>query len=459
MEQALLIHRLHFAFTVTFHYLFPQLTMGLAPLIVILKTMALKTGNEQYNRAARFWAKVFGINFVCGVVTGIPMEFQFGTNWSHFSRFAGGVIGQTLAMEGTFAFFLESAFLGLFLYGEKKLSPKMHWFSAFMVFVGSWLSGYFIVATDAWMQHPVGYTRLPDGSFQLASFWSLLLNPWALWQYAHNMSGAVITGAFVMTAIGAFYLLSRKHVENARLFIKLGIIAGCIASIMQIFPTGDGQGRMIAHNQPATLAGMEGLYKTQQGAPLAIMGQPNPATGQLDNPLTVPYMLSFLSYQHWNAEVKGLDSFPPQDIPDNIPLLYFAYHIMVGLGTMFIAVMVVSVFLLWRGKLFDARWMLWILMLAAPFPYIANIAGWMTAELGRQPWLVYGLMRTSEGYSTLVSAGNGMFTLLGFMGMYTVLAILFLFLVYRAIDEGPEPETVSVRLPIDLKEAAAAVKN
>ena len=216
MDSALLIHRLHFAFTVTFHYLFPQLTMGLAPLIVILKTIALKTGDERYDAAARFWAKIFGINFVVGVVTGIPMEFQFGTNWSHFSRFAGGVIGQTLAMEGFFAFFLESTFLGLFLYGEKRLSKSMHWFSALMVFLGSWMSGYFIIATDAWMQHPVGYERIANGSVQLTSFWKLILNPWAWWQYAHNMSGAVITGAFVMSAVGAFYLLSQKHIEEEK---------------------------------------------------------------------------------------------------------------------------------------------------------------------------------------------------------------------------------------------------
>ena len=192
MESALLVHRLQFAFTVTYHYLFPQLTMGLAPLIVVFKTLGLRTGNERYNEAARFWAKIFGINFVIGVVTGIPMEFQFGTNWSHFSRFAGGVIGQTLAMEGVFAFFLESAFLGLFLYGEKRLSPKAHWWAAFAVFAGSWISGYFIVATNAWMQHPQGYAKLADGSVTLTSFWGLVLNPWALWQYAHNMAGAEI---------------------------------------------------------------------------------------------------------------------------------------------------------------------------------------------------------------------------------------------------------------------------
>jgi cytochrome bd ubiquinol oxidase subunit I len=182
MDSALLVHRLHFAFTVTFHYLFPQLTMGLAPLIVVLKTLGLRRDGEIYNQAARFWARIFGINFVIGVVTGIPMEFQFGTNWSHFSRFAGGVIGQTLAMEGMFAFFLESAFLGLFLYGEKRLSPRAHWWSAVAVFLGSWLSGYFIIATDAWMQNPVGYERAADGSVQLSSFWDLVLNPWAWWQ-------------------------------------------------------------------------------------------------------------------------------------------------------------------------------------------------------------------------------------------------------------------------------------
>ncbi len=451
MDSALLVHRLHFAFTVTFHYLFPQLTMGLAPLIVYLKTKALRTQDDSYNRAARFWAKIFGINFVVGVVTGIPMEFQFGTNWSHFSQFAGGVIGQTLAMEGMFAFFLESAFLGLFLYGEKKLSPKLHWFSALMVFVGSWLSGYFIIATDAWMQHPVGYDRLANGTFQLNSFWSLVLNRWALWQYAHNMSGAGITGAFVMTAIGAYYLLSKKHIDQARIFVRTGVIAGCLFSVLQLFPTGDGQGRMIAENQPVTLAAMEGLYATQQGAPLHLMGQPDDVNQRIDNPMSVPKMLSFLTYKRWNAEVKGLDAFPKDTHPDNVPLLYFAYHIMVGLGTMFIAVMVLSVFLLWRNKLYDAKWMLWIIMLAAPFPYIANTAGWMTAEIGRQPWLIYGLLRTADGFSKNVSAGNTWFTLLGFMGMYTVLGILFLLLVYRQIEAGPEGNA--------LTEAAIAGRN
>ncbi|MBI1740945.1 MAG: cytochrome ubiquinol oxidase subunit I [Candidatus Koribacter versatilis] len=437
MDSALLVHRLHFAFTATFHYLFPQLTMGLALLIVVLKTIAWRRNDPIYHQAARFWGKIFGINFVLGVVTGIPMEFQFGTNWSHFSRFAGGVIGQTLAMEGMFAFFLESAFLGLFLYGEKRLSARAHWLSAVAVFVGSWLSGYFIIATDAFMQHPVGYYLAPDGSVQLASFWDLLLNPWAGWQYAHNMSGAAITGAFVMAAVGAFYLLGERFTEHGRIFVKTGVIAACLFSVLQIFPTGDRQGRLVANHQPVTLAAMEGLFQGKPAAPLVILGQPNDQQGKIDNPLEVPGLLSMLTYKRWNAHVQGLDAFPKQDWPGNIPLLYYSYHIMVGLGTLFVAVALVAVFMLWRGQLFTTKWMLWILLLSAPFPYIANTAGWMTAELGRQPWLVYGLMRTEDGYSKAVSAGNGMFTLLGFMGMYTVLGILFLFLIRRELEIGP----------------------
>ncbi len=437
MDSALLVHRLHFAFTATFHYLFPQLTMGLALLIVVLKTIALRRKDPVYNEAARFWARIFGINFVVGVVTGIPMEFQFGTNWSHFSSYAGGVIGQTLAMEGMFAFFLESAFLGLFLYGEKRLSPIAHWWAAFAVFAGSWLSGYFIIATDAFMQHPVGYATAADGSLQLASFWDFVLNPWAGWQYLHNMGGAAITGAFIMTSVGAFYLLIGKWTTHARIFVKTGVIAGCLFSVLQIFPTGDRQGKMVTELQPATLAAMEGLFHSQAGAPLVIVGQPDVERGTIDNPIEIPNALSMLTFRRWDAHVRGLDSFPKNDWPDNIPLLYYSYHIMVGLGTFFVTVMVVALFLLWRGKLFSSKWMLWILMLSAPFPYIANTAGWMTAELGRQPWLVYGLMRTKDGYSKTVSAGNGMFTLIGFMGLYIVLGILFLFLVKREIEHGP----------------------
>jgi cytochrome d ubiquinol oxidase subunit I len=438
--SAEIIHRLHFAFTVTFHYLFPQLTMGLALLIVVIKTVALRTGSEVWDRAARFWGRIFGINFIMGVVTGIPMEFQFGTNWARFSRLSGGVIGQPLAMEGVFSFFLESAFLGLFLYGERRISRRMHWFSAVMVWLGSWISGFFIIVTDAWMQHPVGYARMADGHFEMLSFWQLLLNPWAIFQYMHNMTGAVITGAFVMSAVGAFYLLEGKCEEYGRIFLKVGVIAGLVSSILIIFPTGDLAGKYVARNQPAAIAAMEGLFSSQAGAPIVLMGQPNEETGQIDNPIAVNDVLSFLIYGTTRAEVQGLDRFPRDQWPTALPLLFYAYHIMAGLGTWFVLLMLVSAFLLWRGRLATSRWVLWALLLSFPLPYIANTAGWMTAELGRQPWLIYGLMRTSEGFSDTVSASNGLFTLLGFMGLYTLLGLLFTVLVYREIANGPDPK-------------------
>jgi cytochrome d ubiquinol oxidase subunit I len=439
MDNALAIHRLHFAFTVTFHYIFPQLTMGLALLLVVLKTMALRTGQEHYHQAVRFWTKIFAINFAMGVVTGIPMEFQFGTNWARFSKAAGGVIGQTLGMEGMFSFFLESSFLGLLIYGEKRLGPKLHWLAAVCVFVGSWLSGYFIIATDAWMQHPVGYAVDSSGAIALSSLASLLMNPWILWQYTHNMLAAVVTASFVMSALGAFYILTKNSVAFGQTFVRIGVIAGSVAALLLLFPTGDQQGKMIARNQPVTLAAMEGQFQAENGAALALIGQPDPERGRLDNPVIVPNMLSFLTYHRWNAEIRGLNDFPRDQWPDNVPLLYFSYHIMVGLGTLLIAVMAASLILLTLGRLYTNRALLWILMLAFPFPYVATTAGWMTAEIGRQPWLIYGLMRTSEGTSARVSAGSGMFTLLGFLGLYALLGILFLFLIWREVEHGPEP--------------------
>ncbi len=446
MENALILDRLHFAFTVTFHYIFPQLTMGLALLLLYLKTKALRTGDEHFNKSARFWARIFGITFALGVVTGIPMEFQFGTNWAEFSRSAGGVIGQTLAMEGVFSFFLESSFLGLFLFGEKKLGPRGHWAAAFLVWLGSWLSGYLIVATDGWMQHPTGYAIGAHGEILLTGFWNLLLNRWTLWQYAHTMIGAVQTGCFAMAAVGAFYLLAGRFENYARTFVKSAVIVGTIAALLQLFPTGDMQGKLIAQNQPPTLAAMEGLFTSQSGAPLAILGQPDMQKQRLDNPLVIPSMLSFLTYQTWSADVRGLGSFPQDQWPDQVPLLYYSYHLMVGLGTIFIAVLVLAAVQLSRGRLYQSRWILWALMLCAPLPFIANTAGWMTAELGRQPWLIYGLMRTAAGISPHVSGGNVLFTLIGFMGMYGLLTILFLFLIYREIDNGPEPDEMDERV-------------
>jgi cytochrome d ubiquinol oxidase subunit I len=451
--DALTLHRIQFAFTVTFHYLFPQLTIGLALFILVFKTCAIKAktpiDQDRFNSAARFWAKIFAVNFTMGVVTGIPMEFQFGTNWARFSESVGGVIGQTLGLEGVFSFFLESTFLGLFLWGESRLSPRLHWLSAFMVFAGAWLSGFFITATDAWMQHPVGYEILSNGHIGLTSLTNVLLNPWLEWQYLHTMLGAVMTGSAVMSSVGAFYILNQKHLQQAKMFVCMGVIAGACASVLLLFPTGDQQGNSVAKFQPVTLAAMEGLFQTKQGAALVILGQPDLEGFKIDNALEIPDFLSFLSYRRWDAQVKGLDAFAKDEWPDNIALVYYSYHIMVGIGTIFILILLIASISLWRQKIYTNRAMLWVLLLMFPFPYIANTAGWMTAEMGRQPWLVYGLIRTRDGSSSLVTAGNTLFTLLGFMGMYTVLAMLFLLLIYRILVHGPSSDLIQKGRPHD----------
>jgi cytochrome bd ubiquinol oxidase subunit I len=440
MDDPTLLSRVQFALTAAFHYLFPQLTMGMALLLVVLKTLYLRRKDVLYNEAARFWARIFAITFVVGAVTGIPLEFQFGTNWALFSASAGDIIGQTLAMEGTFAFFLESVFLGLFLFGEQAFGQRMHWFSAVMVWLGTWASGGFIIASNAWMQHPVGYTMTADGQLHLSNYWAVLFNFWIIPQYLHTMSGAVLTGAFAMAGLGAYFLLARQHVDFGRLFVTVGVTAGLIASIIQLWPSGDMEGRQVATYQPTKLAGMEGQFHTERGAGLVILGQPDPTTGKLDNPLIVPNLLSFLTYQRWTARVQGLDEFPANERPDAVTMLYYSYHIMVGLGTIFIAIMGLAMLLLWRRKLFEPRWrwVLWMLFLAMPFPFIANTAGWFTAEVGRQPWIIFGLMRTTDGGSPAVSAGNVLFTLLGFAGMYLLVGLLYVVLVVHETFQGPQ---------------------
>ena len=307
-----------------------------------------------------------------------------------------------------------------------------------MVFLGTWASGYFIIATNAWVQHPVGYRVLENGNIELNDYWAVLLNSWMLPQYAHNMGGAVVCGAFVMAGLGAFYVLGRRHEEYGRIFLKVGVIAGVLASLWMLFPSGHFSSEQVAEHQPAALAAMEGQFETERPAGIVFIGQPDVENRRIDNPIVLPRALSFLIYQNWNAEVKGLEAFPEKNWPDNIPLLYYSYHVMVGLGTIFIAIMVVAAFLLWRGRLYGSRWMLWILMLAIPFPFIANTAGWFTAELGRQPWLAYGLFRTSEGVSPLVSSGSVLFTLIGFAGMYLIMGLLYIVLMVREVDHGPE---------------------
>jgi cytochrome d ubiquinol oxidase subunit I len=437
--DALFWHRLQFAFTIVYHYLFPQLTMGLAFLIVVMKALALRTRNARWNDAARFWIRIFGINFAVGVVTGVPMEFQFGTNWARLSAFAGPVIGQTLAMEGLFAFFLESTFLSLLVWGEKRLGPKGHVLAAIALWIGSWLSGYFIIATNAFMQHPAGAAVGADGALKLTDFGAFLLNPWALAAYAHTIIASVVTASFVVSAVGALYALQGKHVDAAARFLKTGVTAGLAASVLVAFPTGDQHAKLVARHQPVALAAMEGRFESGPMAGITLIGQPNVAERRLDNPIHVPGVLSFLAYGTFHSNVAGLDAFPEENWPDNVELLYYAFHVMAGLGTLMIGLMALAALLLWRGRLHVTRPVLWALMLAFPFPYIATTAGWITAELGRQPWVVYGLLRTKDAASTSVSTGTVLFTLIGFTGLYFVLGLLYVFLVGREVAHGPTP--------------------
>jgi cytochrome d ubiquinol oxidase subunit I len=451
MSSHVTVDRWQFTLTVMFHYVFPIITMGLALFIAWLETVAFfgresrrlpflrKTPEERaaHHHAGHFWAKIFGVNFAFGVVTGIPLEFQFGSNWAGFSNFAGGVIGQTLAMEGVFAFFAESVFVGIYLW-ERRVGPRMHWLAAVMIWLGSWISGFFIITTNAWMQHPVAYA-IHGGRAQLESFWGLLTNPWVGWQYAHNMSGAAVSGAFLLASAGALYALLGRHLQFARICLTAGVVGALIFSTLQIFPTGDGQARQLARYQPSSFAAAEGLFETAKGAPLVIIGNPDTTRRKLDSSIEMPHFLSFLTSHRWNATETGLDQIPTNRWPNSVPLVYYAYHIMVGLGTILFVLALAGVLLLRRGRLFRARPMLWALTLAFPFTIIANLAGWTVAETGRQPWDVWGLQLTSAGASPdkSVPAGTGIFTLLGFTGLYVLLGLLYVLVQARIVARGP----------------------
>ncbi|HET9030750.1 MAG TPA: cytochrome ubiquinol oxidase subunit I [Candidatus Aquilonibacter sp.] len=443
-----LADRLQFAFTIMFHYLFPITTMGLAPFVAWFTLRSYQTREPDLARAASFWTKIFTINFAIGVVSGIPMEFQFGTNWANFSAKAGAVVGQPLAMEGVYAFFLESIFLGALFYARRDIPNRLQAVSAIFVWLGSWMSGFFIVATDAWMQHPVGYDVARDGSIQMASLAAVLLSPFAWWQYVHVICGALVTGAFVVAGIGAYYLLAKREEAIGQRFVRVGTIVALIFSMLTVFPTGDRNSANVTEYQPVKLAAMEGLFESTHGAPLAIIGMPDVAHKTLIDPVFVPDILSFLAYGNFSANVKGLNAYATELWPP-VELTYYAYHVMVGLGTIFAGVAVLAAFLLWRRLLYRIPLMLWALMLVMPFPYIANEAGWMTTEVGRQPWIIYGLMRTSEAASPTVVTGETMFTLIGFIGMYFILGVLFIYLTLREIGIGPSGEHANARGPVE----------
>lgn len=437
MYSLIVADRIQFAALIMFHYLFPPVTIGLGVLIAILKTAYLLTKEDRYNLAARFWSHLLALNFGAGVVTGIPMEFQFGTNWSKFSVYSGGVIGQGLMLEGVIAFFLESSFIGILIFGEKKVSPFIHWLASIMVALGTIVSAYFIICVDAFMQHPVGYRIGSDGTLELTNLWTWMTNPFELWECLHTVNGALVHGSLVMAAVAAYYILAGKHIQFARICIRLGIGAAFLFSLTQIFPTGSKNGEAVVKYQPTTLAAMEGQFDTQVGAPLAIIGMPDTRKGDLLDPVAVPDLLSYLAYGSPHAMVKGLNDIPRALWP-NVEVTYYAYHIMIGLGGVFVGITSLGVFLIWIRRLDKSRWFLWIVLLTVPFPYIANEAGWVVTCEGRQPWIIYGLLKTADGVSPNVSAGEVIFTLIGFIGLYIMIGLLFVILTLRALAHGPD---------------------
>jgi cytochrome d ubiquinol oxidase subunit I len=343
-------------------------------------------------------------------------------------------------MEGVFAFFLESSVLYLVLFQEQRLGPRLHLGATLALFAGTWLSGFFITCTNAFMQHPQGFVRTASGALQLTSFSALLLNPWAWVQYAHTMLGAAITGTFCVAAGSAYYLLQERDVVVARKTLAVAVVMATVAALAAAFPTGDAQAKLVLHHQPETFAAMEGHFHTEVGAGMTLIGQPNVEALRIDNPVRIPKMLSILTHQRWDTEIKGLVEFPRDRWPDNIALLYYAYHVMAGLGSLFIGLMGLSSLLLYRGRLFATRSVLWLVMLAFPLPFVANTAGWMTAELGRQPWLVRDVLRTSAGSSPQVGPGSTLFSLIGFMGLYAMLSLLFFLLVSKQLERGMTAE-------------------
>lgn len=434
-----ILSRLQFAFTIGFHYIFPPLTIGLGILLVIMEGMYLKTKDKFFENLTKFWVKVFALTFAIGVATGIVMEFEFGTNWATYSRFVGDVFGSALAAEGIFAFFLESGFLAVLVFGWDKVGPKMHFFSTIMVSLGSMFSAVWIVVANSWQQTPSGFHIVGDGMnarAEITDFWAMVFNPSSVDRLTHVLSGAWLAGAFLVISISAFYLIKNRHIRFAKSSIKIALVVAMIASLYQLF-TGDKSAVGVSKNQPAKLAAMEAIFDDQTNAPLYLFGWVNQDNQEVKFGVAIPGMLSYLIGWDTNQKVTGLNSFPENERPP-VNIVFQSYHLMVAIGMMLIAISLIGIFFWWRGTLFKQKWLLWIFVFSVLLPQIANQLGWITAEVGRQPWIVYGLLRTSEALSKAVEAGQVWFSLILFTLIYIGLFILFLYLLNEKIQHGPE---------------------
>jgi cytochrome d ubiquinol oxidase subunit I len=436
------LSRVQFALTIMFHYLFPPLAIGVGAFLVFLEARYLKTKDPQFEVAARFWTKIFGLNFALGVATGIVMEFQFGTNWAAYSRYVGDVFGSALAAEGIFAFFLESGFLAVLIFGWEKVSAKMHFFATLMVALGSIFSAIWIVVAISWQQTPAGFVirdfATPGGTVkraEITDFWSVVFNPSAMDRLVHVLIGAFILGAFFVLSISAYYLLKNRHVDFARKSFVTALVVAVIASIAML-GSGDSQGRVVARYQPAKLAAMEGVFKTTAGsAPIHIFGIPDSKARVVHFNIEIPGLLSFLVHRDFSTPVPGLDQFEPDIPPVAIP--FISFHIMVGLGMYFIALTLYALWCWKKGTLFRKRWLLWVFVFSVIGSFVANELGWVAAEVGRQPWIVYNQLRTSDAVSQNLAGSQVFGSIVMFGVIYTMLFAVWIYLLNDKIQKGP----------------------
>lgn len=437
--DAELLARVQFAFTISFHYIYPPLSIGLGVVLVAMEGLYLRTGNKIYEQMTRFWIKIFALIFGIGVATGIVMEFEFGTNWATYSRYVGDIFGSALAAEGIFAFALESGFLGVLLFGWNRVSPKVHFFSTVMVALGSMFSAIWIVVANSWQQTPAGFHIVGEGlkaRAEITDFWAMVFNPSSVDRLSHVIVGAFLAGSFLVLSVHAYYILKRRHVELSQKAFKIALVIATISGLTQLF-TGHRSADGVAVNQPAKLAAFEGHYDSSAVADMYIVGYVSESTEKV-NGLYIPKGLTFLLHQDFTTPIKGLNAFPKRDRPSQVNAVFQFYHLMVASGMFMIGLTLLSVFLWWRGKLFAYSWLMLTYSFAVVVPQLANQFGWFSAEMGRQPWVVYGLLRTSDALSKSVKADQILFSLILFTLVYALLFVLFMYLLTKKIQHGPD---------------------
>jgi len=433
-----ILARVQFALTIMFHYIYPPLSIGLGVMMVLMEGSFLYTKKPIYLEMAKFWTRIFALTFAIGVATGIVMEFEFGTNWATYSRYVGDVFGSALAAEGVFAFFLESGFLAILLFGWNRVGPKMHFSSALMVALGAHFSAIWIVVANSWMQTPAGFHVVGEGiaaRAEIVDFWAMVFNPSSMVRLSHVLVGAWLAGAFLVISVSGYYLLKKKHQEFAIRSMKFGLSVAILSLVLQLV-SGDRSGRVVGEHQPLKLAAMEGVYKTQAGAPLTLFGIPDTKEEKLNWSLSIPKLLSLLTFSDAEATVKGLDQFPKKDWP-YVPAVFMSYHLMLYMWVLMVMAAVAGLFIWWKNRWTSSPLILSFLTFSVLFPQIANQAGWMAAEMGRYPWIVYELLRISEGLSRVVTANQVFGSIIMFGIVYTLLFILFIFLLDQKIKHGP----------------------